>query len=48
MCKLCWQCGMVVRVRDFLRGVLSDWVELNFDDDVEGIKLDQERSESGE
>ena len=26
--KLCWRCGMVVRVRGFLRGVLSGWVGL--------------------
>ena len=30
---------MVIRVRGFLRGlrgVLSGWIEMNFDDDVEG------------
>ena len=38
---------MVVRVRGFLRGVLSGWVELNFDDDVEGIKSGQSLGNSG-
>ena len=38
-CGSCWRCGMVVRVRGFLRGlrgVLSGWIEMNFDDVVEG------------
>ena len=38
---------MVVRVRGFLRGVLSGWVELNFNDDVEGIKSGQSLGNSG-
>ena len=44
--KLCWRCGMVVRVRGFLRVVLSGWVELSFDDDVEGIKSGQSLGDS--
>ena len=44
---------MVVRVRGFLRvgmvfrlrGVLSGWIEMNFDDDVEGS--DQSLGDSG-
>ena len=37
---------MVVRVRGFLRVVLSGWVELSFDDDVEGIKSGQSLGDS--
>ena len=39
---------MVVRVRGFLRGlrgVLSGWIEMNFEDDVEGS--DQSLGDSG-
>ena len=28
--KLCWRCGMVVRVCGFLPGVLSDWDGVDF------------------
>ena len=30
MWKLFCRCGMVIRVRGFLRGVLSGWDEVNF------------------